>query len=240
MSTRNILTGVVVAKSRKINGICLVIWDLEKRKFYRIISEDKRNDHALSEEECVTETGQPLDIFDKIEVCVKEMIPQNDEYQKENYILDIEQDNPIHFISKMTFKEFLDSYEIDSLTESETIFSNDSPILDPQEARMCPNSFILAHVSNLSIYEVLSSYDNKTKARCSFDYKEIHYTDGYVTICKTADDDLDKYGRKLYENAVVGFSFGHPFRNKKTNLEKCYKFLCSFLGELDNNLEPIN
>lgn len=234
MSTRNILTGVVVAKSRKNNGICLVIWDLEKRIFYRIISEDKRMDHELLEEECVTEKGEPLDIFDKIEVCVKNMIPQNDEYQKENYILDKKHKNPIHFISKMTFKEFLDSYEIDSLTESETIFPNDSPTLDLQEAKMCPNSFILAHVSNLRIYEVMSRFDDKTRARCSFDYKEIHYTDGYVTICKTADDDLDKYGRKLYENAVVGFSFGHPYN------DRCYKFLCSFLGELDNNSKPIN
>lgn len=233
MSTRNILTGVVVAKSRKFNGICLVIWDLEKRKFYRIISEDERMDHALLEEECVTEKGQLLDIFDKIEVCVKEMIPQNDEYQKENYILDKSQENPIHFISKMTFKDFLDSYEIDSLSESETIFSNDSPTLGLREAKTCPNSFILAYVSNLRIYEV-SGYDNKIKAKCSFYYKKIYYTNCYVTICKTADDDINKYGGKLYENAVVGFSFGHPYNNK------CYKFLCSFLGELDNNKKPIN
>ncbi|KAK8840724.1 hypothetical protein M9Y10_030501 [Tritrichomonas musculus] len=229
MSTRNILTGVVVAKSRKNNGICLVIWDLEKRKSYRIISEEIRKDHELFEEECVTEKGEPLDIFDKIEVCVINMIPQNDEYQKENYILDKKQKNPIHFISNMTFKEFLDLYEKDSLTERETIFSNSSQTLDPQEAKICENSFILAHVSNLRIYEVGSRFYNKTKVRCSFDYKEIHYTDFYVTICKTADDDLDKYGGKLYKNAVVGFSFGHPFKNK------CYKFLCSFLGELDKN-----
>ena len=63
------IKGIVVASSRKKGGICLVVFEPNDKKFYRIVSMNSdREDHELSIDECTYRDGQVINNLDFVEL----------------------------------------------------------------------------------------------------------------------------------------------------------------------------
>lgn len=217
----SIIKGIVVAKSRKYGGLCVVVFDLERKVFHRIISDsDDRKDGELNDFECYTKDGT-IENLDVITLSVKSLEYCNDPLQKENLILDSSRD--IEIIRKSDKNELVQLFGEKNLNCQPEIFINQWGSMTINEALHCSHSFMLARVFSLNFY-AMPNKDGIITCKCSFKYNGIEYKDVSVTISKTKEEDIRKYADKHYPNGLLGFSFGHPHE------EKCFKYVCSFLG----------
>ena len=220
----NNIEGIVVAKSRKYSGYCVIIFDLYRKKFYRIISDRKDSyDGELNDFECLTKEKNTFDLFDVISFDVKSLNCDMDIFQKENLVLDANKN--IKILRKTNKNELIQLYGEQNLNFHSEIFINKWGSMTPDEATKCPYSFMLARVFSLDFY-IVPNQNGENTCKCSFKYNGIEYRDISVTISKTKEDDIRKYDKEHYPNGILGFSFGHPYNNK------CFKYVCSFLGVL--------
>lgn len=218
-----LIRGVVVATSRKLNGYCLVVLELSSKHFYRIVSDNKfRNDMELDDNELRLSDGNLVKNLDIINVCVKSKTTLNDDFQPENIVLD-----PSVKIKKegqYTKNDLVNLFGgTNFFNFRESIFINHYGSMSVDEAKTCNSSFMIARVFSLKFYEATNSKNEKC-CKCSFTYNHIEYKDISVTISPTKEIDIRNYAGKSYPNGIVGFSFGHPFEGR------CFKYLCSFLG----------
>ncbi len=219
----SIIKGIVVAKSRKYGGLCVVVFDLERKVFHRIISDSNdRKDGELNDFECYTKDGA-IENLDVITLSVKSLEYCNDPLQKENLILDSSKD--IELIRKSNKNELVQLFGEKNLNYQPEIFINQWGSMTINEALHCSRSFMLARVFSLDFYSTPNK-DRDDTCKCTFKYNGIEYKDVSVTISKTKEEDIRKYAGKHYPNGLLGFSFGHPYE------EKCFKYVCSFLGVL--------
>lgn len=219
-----LLNGIVVANSRKNGGYCLVIYETNRKCFYRIVSDSiDRIDGELISLECCSDTGTMIDLLDEIKIYVKSLNIINDKYQKENLVLD--SSKKIEILRRVDKNELVELYGLDKLNIEREIFMNVWASMSISEAVSCSKAFILVRVFSLRFYETLSR-SGEPICKCSFKYNGIEYRDISVTISRTKEEDLRKYAGRSYPNGIVGFSFGHPYE------DKCFKYLCSFLGVL--------
>lgn len=170
------IEGIVVAKSRKYYGYCLVVFCLEKNKCFRIISkEDRGRDYALTEKECTTESNETILLLDVVKIPVESEIPQKDWYQKENLVL--KPNEKMEIIGKCDVNDLITFYNSNELVNEEFILLNGNNILSVEEAQKSNFSFMLARVDELKfkIY-------NGNKCRCYFKYKGKQYSNFFVTI----------------------------------------------------------
>ena len=220
----NIIEGIIVAKSRKNSGYCVVVFDLERKVFHRIISDNiERLDGELSDDDCLATNGHSIENLDVISLNVKSLNYVQDYLQKENLILD--SSRKMEIIRKADKSELVQLFGEKNLNVMPEIFKNQWGSMTINEALQCPHSFMLVRVFSLDFYSTPNKNGENT-CKCSFKYNGIEYKDVSVTISKTKEEDIRKYGTKHYPNGLVCFSFGHPYE------EKCFKYLCSFLGVL--------
>ena len=221
----HILKGIVVARSRKNHGFCVVVFDIEKKNFYRLVSEnDDRIDRELSKEECCYDDGTLIELKDIIEIRVKSFERVRDLVQSENIF--IEPNARFKLIKKkIPYKEMMNYIE-NNLCKDINIFNNTSPTLTPVEAKYQKKSFVIVQVTNLSFYKVYNEEKQDYKFYCDFRYNNNYYHNMRVTISESKEEDIMKYDEKTYLKATLGISFGHVYQ--KTNLH--YKFVCAFLG----------
>ena len=220
----NVIEGIVVAKSRKYLGYCVVVFDLERKVFHRIISDNFGcRDGELSDGDCLATNGKSISNLDVISFSVKSLDYAQDDLQKENLILD--SSRKMEIIRKADKAELVKLYGEKNLNLMPEIFKNQWGSMTINDALQCSHSFMLARVFGLEFYSAPNKNDEYA-CKCSFKYNGIEYKDVSVTISKTKEEDLLKYAGNRYPNGLVGFSFGHPYE------EKCFKYLCSFLGVL--------
>lgn len=216
-----LVKGIVVARSRKNKGYCLVLFDLEEKRFYRIVSDSPdRIDGEISKEELVMSDGREVELLDVVYVPVASKTPIADDYQSENILFG---NKEIHFLRHVKKRELIDYF--DDLNAEPRIFANNYAVMSSEEAAECDRSFLFLRVFNLSFYPGENS-KGEPACKCKFKYNGFEYKDFSVTISENKESDLMKYcsKEKKYSVAYVCFSFGHPYEGK------CYKFLCSFLG----------
>ncbi len=218
------INGIVVAKSRKNRGYCLVVFDLQSHTFYRIVSDNPlRTDGEVTELECTASNGQVIENLNVINIYVKSMNIIEDKYQKENLILD--PTYQIEILETINKIELIKVYGENKLNSFPEIFKNAYGSMCIEDAASCLQSFMMVKVFSLSFYSIPNKKGELT-CKCSFKYNGIEYTDVSVTISKTKDTDIRKYSGRHYPNGLVCFSFGHPYE------DKCFKYMCSFLGVL--------
>ncbi len=217
----NIISGIVVARSRKNNGICLVIYETDRARFCRIISpKEDRVDGELKKYECTYQDGTMVQNLDVIEIGVKSFDYVDDECQKENIYYD--ENYKITKKGRVTKKELISLYGEENLSSSQEIFVNKYPTMKLGDAILANKSFMLAKVYGLEFYIV--KQNGKDKCRCRFKYNYIQYENISVTISESKNLDIKLYAGKHYAVAIVCFSFGHEYEGNY------YKYLCSFLG----------
>ena len=228
------IKGIVVASSRKKGGICLVVFEPQEKKFYRIISMNSdREDHELSIDECTYKDGQVINNLDFVELMVDSKKYISDEYQHENVVLRKGTKIIKAQDDKVTKNKLIELYGGETkLNEPKGIFINNYSSMTMQEAKKSNCSFLLVKVFGLKFYTTQNRHGEPT-CKCSFKYNGIFYEDIHVTISHTKEEDIRKYANKSYPNGLVCFSFGHPFDGP--NGVKCFKYLCSFLGYFPYN-----
>ncbi|MCM1131580.1 MAG: hypothetical protein NC087_09650 [Anaeroplasma bactoclasticum] len=177
----------------------------------------------MSDNHCLTEDGKPISNLDVISLSVKSLEYVYDDLQKENLVLDASYRMKI--IRKTDKTELVQLFGERNLNLMPEIFRNQWGSMTLFEAHQCTRSFMLARVFGLEFYSAPNKNGENT-CKCSFKYNGIEYKDISITISKTKEEDILKYAGKRYPNGLVGFSFGHPYE------EKCFKYLCSFLGVL--------
>lgn len=218
------ITGIVVARSRKFNGYCVVVFDILRKTYYRLTSDNsERHDHELSHEECCYKNGSLIELRDLVEVKVKSFERVKDKVQTENLIID--PTFTFNFKEKYNFNTMINHLE-NNLCKDYHIFSNQLDSLTPLQAQSLRKSFTIASVTNLRFYKSLTSNGVDHRCVCSFDYNGIRYNNMRVTISESKEEDIRKYAERFYRKATIGISYGHVY--EKTNLH--YKFVCSFLG----------
>lgn len=217
------LRGIILARSRKNNGYCVVIFNIIDNKIYRIVSDDKlRTAGELKTFECTYDNGHLIENLDAVEVNVKTLNPLQDEYQHENLVLN----GKFKFLGgKVDKKQIINMMGGEGiLNYHQQIFINHWGSMSVEEAKSCNYSFMMARVFNLKFYQTTNK-NGVVRCKCSFKYNKEEYNEISVTISDTPEQDLSKYcNGKRYPVALVCFSFGHPYDGK------CFKFLCSFLG----------
>ena len=230
----DIINGIVVASSRKRGGICLVIFEPNEKKFYRIISNSSdRKEQELLISECTYSNGQIVTNLDYVQLMVESKTYINDEYQHENVVL-----RPGTRIikiceDKVNKNELIQMYGGDSkLTVPRGIFINNFASMTVEEAKQSDCSFLLVKVFGLKFY-TKTNMNGEPSCKCSFKYNGVTYENINVTISPTKEDDIRKYANNSYPNGLVCFSYGHPFDGP--NGKKCFKYLCAFLGVLPYN-----
>ena len=211
------LTGIIVAKSRKNGGFCVVIYDYIRGRFIRLVSPEKRKDHELLEDECTYKKDKPIEVKDIVEFSVYEK-PPTDPIQPENYYFDVEDGFIKIGVATLNYLK-----SIAKKCNSEFIFDDINSRIS--EKGSFKYSFIMCEVRNLSF-----TIDKNSKCKGSFDYNGNHYNDFCVTINEDSDTDVEYYADKKYSKAVVCFSVGHVFPEYPKFPRFHYKYLCSILG----------
>lgn len=213
---------IVVAKSRKNNGYCLVIYDIDNNCFRRLISNNPfRQDKELLYYECLYANNREIRLKDELYAYIDGR-NTGDLIQPENFYLDINRN--FEFIKRLKSQEIkkIIKKHIDT---TDYIFEDCFNKLSSKP--LLTKSFLICEVENLRFYTIskqredFSTYD---KCECDFTYKGIKYNNFSVTIKGSRHDDIEKYSGNSYKKALVGFSIGHQYNGYH------YKFLCSFLG----------
>ena len=222
------IEGVVLATSRKNSGYCAVVLELSTNRIYRIVSDDKfRNGNSLMEPEIIATNGKRIENLDIVKLYVKSMNPVSNQFQHENLIFD--NTRKIVTIGHMDKNELVEAYGDYNLNDSKKIFANEWPSMTIAEALKCETSFLVSRVYGLEFYSVPDS-KGENSCKCKFKYNKIVYEGFNVTISDTKEADIRKYSGKRYPCALVCFSFGEPYKVSGASTEKCFKFMCSFLG----------
>lgn len=215
--------GIIVAKSRKNRGFCIVLYDLDRKKFIRIISKDKtRVDSELYADECEYDNGESVSLKDEVILYVYDS-NVSDPIQPENYYLDTRY--KVSFISKITVKDLIKFVE-PLININDYVFLNIYEKISEQ--KKLDYSFMICLVNNLKFYTknicTLSGESYET-CKCNFTYKGKNYTNISMTTQSDKNKEIQKYSGKEYKTALVCFSIGHSYNGYH------YKFLCSILGK---------
>lgn len=194
---------IIMTKSDKHGGFCVVGIDINDGSFIRLMSDDKETFGALTSENMLYEDNSEAKILDVARVEILKACPTK--LQPENVLLD----DTIHWQKLGTVNQE-DTYQyLDN--DASNIFLNVDNCLSKKEVIENKSSILFVQITNAQIY---SNYKNKTKM--SFTFKGSKYTDMSVT-------DPDYYVKdKTYPKLNVVFSL--PDDNWSSVNNKYYKF----------------
>lgn len=223
--------GIVVAKSRKNNGYCVVIYDIDGERFVRLVSNEDRKGGELIQSECEYEDGQEISLKDEIIVNILEEKPNN-LIQPENCYLNA--NKKIKFISKLCTSKMKDIIG-PLINKADIIYYNRGYAVPERES--FAESFVICEVENLCFKELIKTnpFDSwqppKSKLACFFSYKGNKYGGISCTMEKSKEEGMKKYLNKEYSKALVAFSIGEVYYGYH------YKFLCSVFETNEGEIE---
>ena len=221
------IRGIVVARSRKNGGFCVVIVEEGTGEIYRLISnESTEYDGAIRQSLCDYTNGETMELLDRVEVVVPSKSKTGDPLQPENIIID--HTKKIKYLGRAK-KDDLIKLSNKGLNDDKYIFDGNPYSMSQFDAQFLGYSFVIARVFNLK-FSCSKNKNGEDRCKASFKYNGVEYEDYNVTISPTPEEDIIKYcNGKKYSVAQVCFSFGHPYEKDG----RCHKFLCSFLGLLN-------
>ncbi len=194
---------IIMTRSDKHGGFCVVGIDINDGNFIRLMSDDKETFGALTSKNMLYEDNSEAKILDVARVGILEDCPTK--LQPENVLLD----DTIRW-QKLGAVKQEDTYQYLN-NDVSNIFLNVDNCLDKKEIIENGNSILFVQITNAQIY---SNFKNKTKM--SFTFKGSKYTDISVT-------DPDYYGKETtYPKSNVVFSL--PDDNWSSVNDKYYKF----------------
>ena len=194
---------IIMTKSDKHGGFCVVGIDINDGSFIRLMSDDKETFGALTSENMLYEDNSEAKILDVARVEILEACPAK--LQSENVLID----DTIKW-QKLGAVNQEDTYQYLN-NDASNIFLNVDNCLSKKEIIQNKSSILFVQITNAQIY---SNYKNKTKM--SFTFKGGKYTDMSVT-------DPDYYGKdKTYPKLNVVFSL--PDDKWSSVHNKYYKF----------------
>ncbi len=219
---------IVLARSRKIGGICLAGIDTSNGQWVRLVSNDARTDHAIPS--CNmrdNNSGQIIQLLDVISAnCIKK---QEDYIHPENWIADT--DRGFHVLRKSGMDEVLKLHPCDDYpTVYGNIYSKVSKTNWETYIKRYekPHSLMLIRVDRKKLY---NNEDMGDKVVVLFDYngdtiKWLSLTDGHEMDHKVKSDE---YG--FDEDTYLVISIGKPYQASNDREEYYYKFVASVIPD---------
>jgi hypothetical protein len=194
---------IIMTKSDKHGGFCVVGIDINDGSFIRLMSNNKETFGALTPENMLYEDNSEAKILDVARVEILKPYPTK--LQPENVLIDeITRWQKLGTVKQEETYQYLNQ-------DASNIFLNVDNYLSRKEVIQNKSSILFVQITNAQIY---SNFKNKTKM--SFTFKGSKYTDMSVT-------DPDYYDKdKTYPKLNVVFSLPDDKWSSVNN--KYYKF----------------
>ncbi len=194
---------IIMTKSDKHGGFCVVGIDINDGSFIRLMSDNKETFGALTPENMLYEDNSETKILDVARVEILKHCPT--QLQPENVLIDETiRWQKLGTVSQEETYQYLNN-------DASNIFLNVDNYLSKKEVIQNASSILFVQITKAQIY---SNFKNKTKM--SFTFKGSKYTDMSVT-------DPDYYGKdKTYPKLNVVFSL--PDDKWSSVNDKYYKF----------------
>lgn len=200
---------VILTKSSKNGDFCVAGIDLETRDWVRLVSENEKNDGAITERQMRDINKHPIEPLDVVRVVVKEHAPLG--CQSENYII-----SSTHTWKKVGKLQFSQILSICSVVRTKYIFGSRYKSLSEAEISNLTRSLMLVEVTNLHVYR-----NELGKCKCDFEYSGCTYSEMSMT-----DPDYYEYDSCEFEKAHIVVSLPHTDFNGRY-----YKFVAKIFPQ---------
>ena len=207
---------VIMTKSAKHGGYCVVGYDLEHQEWIRLVSSDKNSDGALFDRHLIYDNRDTVKCFDEVEVDLLQHQPKPP--QVENYLIN----ESVRF-KKIKHWDYLHRSILSK--DVNLIFNNTNGTLylSSLEYQKITRSIICVLVKNAKIYISTNSL-GQNKAKIDFQYNGKQYNYFSVTDCNFFQQNIEiPKSILIITLPTIGFS------NINTDRNTYYKFVAKII-----------
>jgi len=166
---------LILTKSARFHGNCVVGIDLDSKKLIRLVSDDEQIKKSISDENMICENGEIANPSDIVRIRIIKPVPVK--YQPENVLLDC--NYKWKKIRKANFND-VKPY----ISNDDYIFCNCREFLTESNINAAEKSIIIVKVKDINIYVKEKKYDNgeiKEKTKIDFTYNSKQYKNFSIT-----------------------------------------------------------
>ncbi len=175
---QNEINFLILTKSARYGGNCVVGIDLDSKKIIRLVSNNDKIKNSISDENMICQNGEIALQMDIVKIRLSQSLPSK--YQPENMLLD--DSYKWQKIRKSNFQD-IEPY----ISDDEYIFCNSMPFLTETNINDAKKSIVIVKVNDVKICTQNIQYNTgeikeKTKANFRYnldEYRNLSITDRY-------------------------------------------------------------
>lgn len=211
----------IITKSKKRGGYCVAGFDVSNNQWIRLVSSLDPYYDKISVE-FMNVDGYDIQCFDVVNFDFLSYLPNG--CQTENWLINKEYKPKL--VKKYSLEEILKLIQVDN---DDYVIANTLDFLVENEIKNLNRSLYLYEVNNLKIQEYSHDGDSKkSKFKCSFNYKNINYTNVSLTDIDFLNPKCN--GMTLNSALVVTSIPCIPFENGRY-----YKFIAKIIPIQNSN-----